>query len=146
MNQAYWMDVISRITQNAPLELDTDELRQQDTPDAEALEVVRRKQAYLPASIFPQRDGETMSLGIRVTEPVADIATVGLHLATLACERNVIPIIISTVDVSGFEQFGFRVERVSGSDAAEAEAQEEELKRFWNLVIVVDIESVTLMA
>ena len=58
-------------------------------------------------------------------------------LAQMAAEKAAHPVILSHVDVTGLEKFGFRVERVAGNTEAERHAAEEQLKRFWNIVLVI---------
>ena len=80
--------------------------------------------------------------GVRLRTPRLDIRPEAARLAAAAVERGVIPVILSHVDRSGFEQLGFRVERVHGETPAEREMQEAELCRFWDLSIVIDVEDV----
>lgn len=146
MNTNFWLDIVSRLSPNMPLDLDG-EMETEIAPINLGDTTARTKsQSSLPSTIFAKSDISTIALGIRVTEPVKDPATVALHLATLALERHVYPVILATVGYTGFEQFGFRVERIDRGNPDEAAAQEEELKQFWNMAIVVDLKDVLLMA
>ena len=47
-----------------------------------------------------------------MTKPPADIRRTALRLAAAAVERGVVPIILSPLPRTGFEPYGFRVERL----------------------------------
>lgn len=130
-----WSAILGRITPERPENLDA-VIRGDATPPT-------RGRILAPAGPVPpsvalwQRREETLArIGVRVAEPLPDPARAALHLASAAIERRVIPIILSRLDQSGLERFGFRVERVP--DGAGAEAVEAELTRFWNLALIID--------
>jgi hypothetical protein len=91
-----------------------------------------------PSAALWQRplDGPSY-VGIRITEPLAAPYKAAVRLAAMAIERSVEPVILSRVDASGFERFGFRVERLP-TDEADAAAAEAELRKYWDLAIVID--------
>lgn len=80
--------------------------------------------------------------GLRVRSAPADVRPVAARLAAAAADRNTAPVILSHVHRSGFEHLGFRVERIHAGTDAEEKAQEDELKAFWDLAVVVDFEDV----
>ncbi|TCM84995.1 hypothetical protein EV216_10980 [Rhodovulum steppense] len=55
-------------------------------------------------------------IGVRLAEPLDNPARAALRLAAAAVERHVFPVILSRIDQSWFECFGFRVERVPPGD------------------------------
>ena len=67
-----------------------------------------------------------------------------MRLAAVALERGVTPIILSALDMSGFERFGFRVERLPAQPAERATA-EAELARVWDLSIIIDADEIGLL-
>ncbi|MEL6644757.1 MAG: hypothetical protein AAFQ79_12545 [Pseudomonadota bacterium] len=135
-----WPSIIARITPNAPVDLDKalGVAGDVDAAAPPATQVTRPPSARL----WARRDPKASYLGIRVRQPADNTAQLAAQLAAAAIERAVIPIILSYCERSGFERFGFRVERVLGeSDEAEM-AMETELARFWDLAIVIDLEDV----
>ena len=46
---------------------------------------------------------------------------------------------------TGFERFGFRVERIGGDTPEEIERTEQQLARFWNLAIIIDAADMALL-
>ncbi|SIO57190.1 hypothetical protein SAMN05444722_3695 [Rhodovulum sp. ES.010] len=134
-----WSAIVGRITPARPVELDA-VIRGDAAPRPRGAMLAP---APAPAPAVPvsaalwRQEDETLSrIGIRITAPLDDPARAALHLASAVIERRVIPIILSRLDHSGFERFGFRVERVP--DGAGAAAVEAELRKFWNLAIIVD--------
>jgi hypothetical protein len=136
MTDTRWLDVIARL----PAE---------DPPDLDALLGLPMA---TPPSPQPQADtptihstrlwarNETLSyIGIRVTEPPADIRRTALRLASAAVERGVIPIILSPLPRTGFEPYGFRVERLPAGPPEAVTLAEAELRRFWDLALVIDL-------
>lgn len=57
--------------------------------------------------------------------------------AALAVEKECEVIILSHQHNSGFERFGFRVERVAGADAAARSICVAQLRQFWDLEIII---------
>lgn len=90
-----------------------------------------------------QRDEDWACLGIRVTEPPDDVTALARRLAATAVERGIIPVILSPLDQSGFERFGFRVERLSGATPEARAAEEAELQGFWNFALILDAADLT---
>lgn len=80
---------------------------------------------------------DAVVVGFRVTEPLPDLVDRAARLAAFALERDVEVVILSHVDESGFERFGFRVERIAGNDAGARGACEEQIRRFWNIDLVL---------
>jgi hypothetical protein len=101
----------------------------------------------LPPSRLLWRLADTRwsSIGVRVDAPLPDPAALALRLAAAAVERQVLPVILTTLDRSGLERFGFRTERVTGKAEADRLACEAELARFWNLAIIIDAADVSLL-
>lgn len=65
------------------------------------------------------------------------VQDVAARYAALAVEKECEVIILSHQNNSGFERFGFRVERVAGADAAANAACIGQLRQFWELEIIL---------
>lgn len=141
----FWDGVLARITEQRPDELDPI-LHRTKQPQVRG-RTLGVTGAPAPAAELWQREDEGRSyIGVRITEPLADPALAALRLASAAIERRVVPIILSHLDVCGFESFGFRVERLPAGGEADAAAAEVQLKRFWNLAIVIDGRDIGLLS
>ena len=135
----HWLEVLLRIAGTAPLDLDAVVLGGA-LPQAAA--AVPHGAGTLPPSprLWERGEEETAAIGIRVLNPLPDPGAVALRLAAAAVERGITPVILSALPDSGFERFGFRVERLSPGAARAAE--EAELQAFWNFAIIIDAEDV----
>jgi len=136
MSQDRWSAVIARITKT---EADTiDDL-------AGPLDVRTRPQGrpLFPSGmgpLMPQatfKSATTACIGVRITEARADIADVAAHLAALALEKDAEIVVLNHLPYCGLERFGFRCERVVGANEDERAACEEQIRRFWNIEIVI---------
>ncbi|MFD0981440.1 hypothetical protein [Tropicimonas aquimaris] len=83
-------------------------------------------------------------IGIRVTRSLAAPDRAAARLAGMAIERSVVPVILIRVDFCGLERFGLRIERLP-DDPEAAGAAEEELRKFWDLAIIIDGEEIGLL-
>lgn len=79
----------------------------------------------------------TVCIGVRVEGDYIDRTDLSMKLASMAIEKEIMPIIISRGDYSGMEKFGFRVEKLSGETEDQQLNCEEQLKRFWNISVVI---------
>ncbi len=146
MTEEDWLAVVARIASHQPLDLDQTVFHALVRPVPGGAFTGPRDDPLPPSSRLWDRDEASGSfMGVRVTAPLPDCATTALRLAAVAVERQVIPIILSTLPDSGFEQFGFRVERLLGGTPEQLLAAEEDLSRFWNLAIIVDAADVALL-
>lgn len=129
-------DMILRITPHNPVSLDA-ELASFDPISA------RPGKALFPGTLGREISGKlfapmtSICFGVRVTAEVTDIAGLAMKIARMAYERDAVAIILSHVERSGLERFGFRVERVAGESERERAECEQELTRFWNMVVVI---------
>ncbi len=98
-----------------------------------------------PALLWPRQQDGSARFGIRVEQAPANIHMQAMRLAAIAVERTIFPVILSHVPRSGFEQAGFRVERIHAGTRAEAQAQEAEICRFWDLPIVIDLKDIAAL-
>lgn len=142
-----WLEIVSGISGVAPVNLDSQ-------IEAGAIRPPRKiPDGFWPDAGFPPpsvrlwqwQDAQHSCIGVRVTAPVEQPGRIALRLASAAVERNVLPIILTTLPLSGFERFGFRTERLCGATPEARAACEAELMRFWNMAIVIDAGDVALL-
>lgn len=135
MTQADWLQLLACITPAAPWNLDealsapTGRCRTDPDPTPP------------PAAIWPRLTAGG-AIGVRVTGPVGNIAHAAMRLAAAAIERDVTPIILTSLPLSGFEQYGFRVERLPDAPEDALRAVEEELSQFWGLAVIVNADDI----
>jgi hypothetical protein len=77
------------------------------------------------------------SIGIRLSRPSDDLQTLARHLAAISLEKGIDAIILAPFGPTGFETYGFRVERLP-VDPAQRPVAEAELAAFWGMAIIVD--------
>jgi len=145
MSEQFWLDVIARISATEPVDLDASVLwAGAKTEDAPTFRQARQNTNITPSAwLWDTKEPEQSYIGIRVDERPADCSRPALRLAVAALERGVVPIIITTLAYSGFERFGFRVERIMGDNAVERQRLRDEIRQFWNIALVIDITDVT---
>ncbi|WP_131726282.1 hypothetical protein [Ruegeria denitrificans] len=106
--------------------------------------VVFPETTLIPSAALWERNGNGPThIGVRIVKAPKSVHNVARYLAAAALEREVIPLILSRIDYSGFEQFGFRVERVPEEPEA-ARTAEEEIRKFWDLAIIIDGDDIGL--
>ena len=141
MTNDFWLKVLGRTTPDQPVHLDdliTGDIRPSGT-------VVFPQSDLTPsAALWAHETGSHTYIGIRIHEPPHVISKVARLLAAAAIEREVFPVILSRVDISGFEQFGFRIERIPEDEDA-ARAAEEEIRKFWDLAIIIEGHEIGLL-
>lgn len=79
---------------------------------------------------------DMVCIGLTVAAPLPDACDQAMRLAGLAAEQDVEVIVLSHVDLTGLERFGFRIERISG-DAGTRERCEEQIRQFWAIDLVL---------
>jgi len=136
MSLKRWSEVISRISPQTPTNLD--HLLAPHDPRARP-PAAYRFPTNSRASLFdtPFAKESTIAFGARVTHETSDRVALAMTLAEMAAEKMAEPIILSHLEYSGLERFGFRVERVCGATEEEIMAAEAELIAFWNIVLVI---------
>ena len=133
------MDILARLQDAAPVDLD----RMLDAPGAatQGATLATADPIALSPALWSHAEGWAC-LGIRVTTPLPDVTSLARRLAATALERGIFPVILTTLDQSGFERFGFRVERLTEAGCAGEEA---ELAGFWNFALILDADDLMLM-
>ena len=137
MSGTHWPTVLSRMTAREPVHLD-DELEGHDPRFAKTAGTLSFPEDAAASDIpTPFDSAETVAFAARITEKTKNRVQLAATLAQMAYEKGAEVIILSHVDVSGLERFGFRVERVAGETEADRAACEAQLIRFWNIVFVI---------
>lgn len=148
MTQGDWLAILAQITPAAPDDPDGALFGPLPMPSVAGLPAWRGGGAPMldPSRLLWDR-AETAApgLGVRVLVALPDCAPAALRLAAAAAERGVMPVILTALADSGFERFGFRVERLFGESAAERRMVEAELAAFWNLAIIIDAADITAL-
>lgn len=83
------------------------------------------------------QDASSVCIGVRVDGDDIDRTELSMKLASMALEKNVVPIIFSKGEYAGMEKFGFRSEKIAGVTEREQQECEEQLKRFWKISVVI---------
>jgi hypothetical protein len=92
------------------------------------------------AVLMPQtalRRADAICVGVRAAAADATACDRAMRLAAFAVERDVQIVVLGEADHSGFERFGFRIERISGDSPKARAACEDQIRRFWNLDLVL---------
>jgi hypothetical protein len=148
MSSKTWADIAARLSQAQAL--DVNDLVRPDQPDPPVGGWLAREggaQRPPPATaLWHLRDAGAAFIAVRVSAPLDNVVEVAVRLVAMAAERAVAPVIFSQIPHSGFERFGFRVERLAGASDAERAACEEELKRFWDVAVVIDAADIARLA
>ena len=136
MEEARWTAILSRID---PRDADDiDDIARAFDPRAErpGRDIFPEIEGGLPPrAAFGRPDG--VAIGLGVAGEATGTADRALRLAAFAIERDVEVVILAECDRSGFERFGFRVERVSGASETARAACEEQIRRFWSIDLVL---------
>ncbi len=136
MDEARWTAILSRIDPRDADDID-DIARAFDPratrPGRDIFPEVEG--ALLPRAAFCRADG--VAIGLRVNEEATEAADRAMRLTAFAVERDVEVVILARCDRSGFERFGFRVERVTGETEAARAACEEQIRRFWSIDLLL---------
>jgi len=134
MDEPRWTALLSRIVpQDAD---DIDDLTR--VHDARATEAGNDLFPDIAAALHCEnafKRPDTVCVGLRVSAPLADTCDRALRLASLAAEQNVEVVVLSEIDVTGFERFGFRIERIAPGQDAPGFGQQ--VKRFWGIDLVL---------
>jgi len=136
-----WLDTIARLRPEVPDTID-DLLSPETSPVPPTF---AHRDPPPSARLWAREEGTTSHIGIRVTTENVATPEIALKLASAAAERDVVPIILSHVSQSGFERFGFRIERVAGGTPEDRAACEAELVRFWDITVIVDADRVSAL-
>jgi len=144
MTPDHWLSVLSRIAPGEPIDLDAGAAE----PRRGAVGIAAWSATCAPVSprLWARSDTGAAWIGIRVDAALADTVRAALRLASAALERSVTPVILTSRDATGFERFGFRVERFVPGPGADRAAWEAEMTAFWSLALIIDAADVAALA
>lgn len=142
MHDEKWLGIISRITPNEPVDLDRTVFDRLEALVTNLSEVPDDLLTIHSSKLWERGDAEITFIGVRVNTRLSNCSQPAFRLAAASLERGVTPIILTTLPDSGFDRFGFRVERIVGETPEEIAIQERELSHFWNLAITIDMSDV----
>lgn len=134
MTRTDWLQLAARITPDQPWDLD--EILPAPGPRRGGFIVLATDMP--PAGPLWPRLSPGGTIGVRIVRPLPDTAHVAARLAAAAVEREVTPIILSALPLSGLEQYGFRVEHLPDGPEEIVSAFEQELAAFWSLAVIVN--------
>ncbi len=135
MHAQRWNMVLSRIVPQDADDFDEIAGRFDPARDPVGKDLFPEVEAALTPSPGVERVDE-VCIGLRARGP-ADAAEQAMRLAAFALERDVEVVVLDGDGDSGLERFGFRVERVAGEDEARRAACETQIRRFWNIDLVL---------
>jgi hypothetical protein len=135
-----WFDVIARVSADAPADLD-EILNAGSGTQVPVASPLPDGPAVLSSRLW-ERDDAVSHIGIRIDRPPRDVRRLALRLASAAAERGVVPIILSSLGRTGLEQYGFRVERLPEGPPELVALFESELRKFWDMPIVISMSDV----
>lgn len=93
--------------------------------------------AIVPSGEPQFKDKDAVFVGLRVDAPLANPADTALEMATLALEHDAGVVVLTSLDYSGLERFGFRTERICADGTPESETCSEQVRRFWGLEMIL---------
>ena len=94
---------------------------------------------------WPLINADQANIGIRISDPVENLVELAGAMIAIAAERNITPIIMSQLNLPDFSQYGFRVERIAGRTAQERANCEDEIRRFYDIAMVVEAKNLVSM-
>ncbi len=135
-DDAHWQSVLANINGTTPVDID-DDLPVRPKPKSDLSNPDPDDRLPPSRKLFPKQDASLAFIGVRVNEPLSNPSLLATRLAASALERGVIPIILTKMDQSGLERFGFRTERVIDDPGSERD-----LAAFWDMAIIIDASDV----
>ena len=135
METQRWKAVLSRIGPHGADDLDG-VVGAHDVPRDPGREIFPTIAAVPPPQTALKRP-DTVCVGIRVAAHLTNAADQALRLIAFAAERSVEIVVLAETDTTGLERFGFRIERIVGDDAEARARCEAQVRRFWNIDLVL---------
>lgn len=136
MNTQRWTEILSRITQRDARDIDdlTGPFDPRSAPAGRTVfpDIAAR---LMPRASMKRPDA--VCIGLRVEARLADAHDRALRLAAFALERDVEIIVLAHSETSGLERFGMRMERIAGDSESARSACEDQVRRFWNIDLVL---------
>jgi len=140
---ADWHDILSRVPVPLVPDLTPPGLKDRAAPTLPAMPDMDVDAPS--AAPWALKDATVARFGVRVSALPDDPRLISARLVAAAIGRGAEPVILSHVPRSGFEQAGFRVERIHGATETERNIQELEASQFWSLSVVIDLGDVAML-
>lgn len=144
MSGGRWFDVIARVSAEAPIDLDAI-LDDAGPASGDLGPHLSADGPTVRSARLWRRDESVSHIGVRIERPPADVRRLALRLASAAVERGVVPIILSPLERTGLEQYGFRVERLPEGPPELVALFEAEIGKFWDMPIIISLSDVELL-
>lgn len=135
MDHADWLASINRITPHQPTNLD--HILQPHDPRAKTPGRAVASAEVAHSAIPDYGRDDIGYIGFRLREAPENPADMAMRLAALAIEKAAQPILLSYVEYTGLEPFGFRVERITGETEEEQLAWEAQIRALWGIEIIL---------
>ena len=144
MNNEYWLEVISRLSAVQITDLDDILSPPGRCIPATGLDADLDRVLSRPSrELWADRKSGVLAIGISISKPLRNPVNLAGHLAAMAVERGIIPIVLSEIGLCGLERFGFRVEDVSQMSGGSADELKDQIRQFWHIDIMIDADSIT---
>ena len=143
MDSEFWLGLIARLGAYKTFDLDEVLTSPESDPVGNKIGPCIVGTLSKPCRVFWSDNFDSkLAIGIRISQPLEDLTGLAGHLAAIAIERGIIPIIFSEIGICGLESFGFRVEDVSTAPGQTSTALQEQLNQFWKIDIVINARDV----
>jgi hypothetical protein len=139
MDQKQWSALAARIGPHEADDLDPLLAPLDDRPAQPGRDLFPLPEAPLMPGVALARP-DAVAVGLRAADSAADRAQAAdraTRITAFGVERDVEIVVLSRGDISGFERFGFRVERIAGDSAEARAACEDQIRRFWNIDLIL---------
>lgn len=136
MDQTLWNSILSRIGRDDAEEIDALLAPYDPQRTAPGRDLFPLPEAVLMPEAEMKRT-DAVGVGLRAGGAGPDVVDRAARVAAFAAERDVEIVVLTDADRSGFERFGFRVERIAGDTVEARDACEDQIRRFWNLDLVL---------
>ena len=132
---ARWREILSRITHNTAVELDT--LTGPFDPGYRSCKGRVLFPDVLNSPLCDPADDSRTAIGVSVSGPEHDLPALAARLAAIAIEQDCEVVTLSETPVSGLERFGIRNECIAGETEEQREACISHIRTFWGLEFVI---------
>jgi hypothetical protein len=136
METPRWSEQLSRIIPQDADDLDATLAEFDPRRASPGRDVFPETEAVLRPNAAMKR-ADAVCIGLRMPAAMADAADRAMRLAAFAAERDVEVVVLADADGAGLERFGFRSERVAGDTDAAREACIDQIRRFWNIDLLL---------
>lgn len=136
MSAQRWNAILSRISRH-----DADDIDDVLAPfDPRRSPHGRNVFPEIDAVLMPQTEmkrHDAVCIGFRVRSHLPDAADRAIRLAAFAMERDADVVVLAHCESTGLERYGFRCERIDGETETAREVCEDQVRRFWNIDLVL---------